>query len=180
MRFNSTDLPEGVEGLDVSLTKYLEGRKLTLGDNLTKQKTLWLKPNMNAPYGFSMWVGAAIRKIEAVPRQDYLSQVKGYHTKTYTCDFLPQQKGKNHLFTKHEFKIPTEDTRVNIRVNCNNDRYLLDYMRIKIVDKSSSITEASKHITCNSLNLENLALPPNDKGYTLIVEGNMPYNTTEG
>ena len=53
-------------------------------------------------------------------------------------------------------------------------------MRIKIVDKSSDITETSKIPCLNHLNLSNLKLKPNEKGYCLIIEGVMPYNTNEG
>jgi len=84
------------------------------------------------------------------------------------------------VFAKYDFTVPEEDTHINLRVTCNSDKYLLDYMRIRIVDKSASITHASKHITFNSLNLENLNLPKTEAGYALIIEGNMPYNTTEG
>ena len=94
---------------------------------------------MHAPLGFTLWVGSALRKISVVPQQDYLTAQKGFHSKQYTCDFLPLQKGKNHIFAKYDFKISSEDTRINLRLNCPSDKYLLDYMRMKVVDKSTDL-----------------------------------------
>jgi len=85
-----------------------------------------------------------------------------------------------NVFAKYDFKIHDNDIRLNIRVGCHTDKYLTNYMRLKIVDKSSSPNQASDHLTFNNMNLQNLSLPKNDLGYILIVEGNMPYNTQEG
>lgn len=85
-----------------------------------------------------------------------MTQVKGYITKNYTNDFLPLTAGKNHLFAKYDFKIPSEDTKINIKVSCNSDKYLIDYMRLKIVDKQSDINQSTKHKTFNILNLQNM------------------------
>jgi len=35
-------------------------------------------------------------------------------------------------------------------------------------------------LTFNNLSISNLNLPKNDHGYLLIIEGILPYNTTEG
>ena len=51
---------------------------------------------------------------------------------------------------------------------------------MKIVDKSGDITETSKIVCLNHLNLTDLKLKPNESGYCLIIEGVMPYNTNEG
>lgn len=53
-----------------------------------------------------------------------------------TSDYLPQQEGKYQLFGKYEFNISEEDTVLNIKVDTPSDKYLLDYMRLKIVDRS--------------------------------------------
>mmetsp|Transcript_4779 Transcript_4779/g.7209 ORF Transcript_4779/g.7209 Transcript_4779/m.7209 type:complete len:304 (+) Transcript_4779:1450-2361(+) len=95
------------------------------------------------------------------------------------------QQGKYQLMGKYEFSIPEEDTIVHIKVDCPSDRYLLDFMRVKIVDRSptphSKRTETNKVTLINHLNLSNLRLPPNDgAGYFLIIEGVMPYNTSDG
>lgn len=51
-------------------------------------------------------------------------------------------------------------------------------MRIKIVEKADQ--SAKSTMTFNNMCLENIKLPVIEEGYTLIVEGAMPYNTTEG
>jgi hypothetical protein len=57
-------------------------------------------------------------------------------SKQYTCDYVPLQKGKTHLFAKFDFKITKKDSRINLTVNCT-DKYLLDFIRLKIVDKAN-------------------------------------------
>jgi len=96
--------------------------------------------------------------------------------KNYTLDYLPQVEGRNHLFTRYEFSVP-QDLVFSLRMNCT-DKYLLDYLRLKIVDKSDYT--GTKAITFNSSQIDNCKLPSNEHGYLLIVEGAMPYNTTEG
>ena len=70
--------------------------------------------------------------------------------------------------------------RLNMRVACNSDKYLTNFMRIKIVDKNSSANQSTNHLAFNNMNIQNLSLPKNELGYIFIVEGIMPYNTTEG
>lgn len=84
------------------------------------------------------------------------------------------------MFAKYEFKVADSEMRLNLRVTCNSDRYLTNFMRIKIVDKSSSSNQATDHLTFNNMNLHNLSLNKNDLGYIIIIEGIMPYNTAEG
>jgi len=101
--------------------------------------------------------------------------------------------GKYQLFGKYEFQIAEkeneeeEDTLVHVKVDTPADKYLLDYMRIRIVDRSPSedssgnITETEKIFVLNQMSLTNLKLKPNGgAGYFLIIEGVMPYNTNEG
>lgn len=125
-------------------------------------------------------MGSNLRNIEIVSRQDYLTAQHHFHHKQYTADFLPQTASRMNVFAKYDFKISENETRLNIRVGCHSDKYLTNYMRLKIVDKSSSSNQASDHLTFNNMNLQNLCLPKNELGYVLIVEGNMPYNTLEG
>lgn len=66
-----------------------------------------------------------------------------------------------------------------------NDKYLLKYMRLKIVDKEITAkkynTQTEAQTMYNTMKLENLTFRPNGgKGYSLIIEGAPPYNTTEG
>ena len=76
---------------------------------------------------------------------------------------------------------------MHFKIDTPADRYLLNYMRAKIVDRSAAgqggkdLTEAHNVICLNQLNLGDIKLKPNGvNGYCLIVEGVMPYNTTEG
>ena len=65
------------------------------------------------------------------------------------------------------------------------DKYLLEYTRLKIVDRSpgngTGKTETSKTVVVNQMTLSNLRLKSiGGAGYYLLVEGVTPYNTTEG
>jgi hypothetical protein len=73
--------------------------------------------------------------------------------------------------------VTAEDTVFYLKNTCS-DKYLIDYMRLKIMDKSGK--DACKEITFNSGSLHNVSLPVNEDGYLLLIEGAMPYNTTEG
>jgi len=99
------------------------------------------------------------------------------------------------MLGKYEFKIPEpqegeDETTVHIKVDTPNDKYLLDYMRLKIIDRNpeaagqdcpSNETETEKIVTLNQLAVNNLRLKPNgDHGYFMNIEGVMPYNTSEG
>ena len=86
-------------------------------------------------------------------RNDYLINECGYHHKFYTSDFLPLTANRTHLFGKYEFKITEENTLVSIRVGCISDKYLLDYMRMKILDKSHSPKMFLQHQTYNVMDL---------------------------
>lgn len=122
-----------------------------------------------------------MRKIEIVSRQDYLSQQKQYFSKQYTADFIPQTANRMNVFAKYDFKVPDSETPININVGCQSDKYLLNFMRVKIVDKSAAQAWSSGSVlTFNNMNIQGLRLPKNDHGYILLVEGMMPYNTPEG
>jgi len=105
------------------------------------------------------------------------------------------QQGKYQMLGKYEFKIPElgegeEDTILHFKVDTPNDKYLLDYMRLKIIDRNplavkegapSNETETEKIHCLNQLAVNGLRLKPNnDYGYFMNLEGVMPYNTNEG
>jgi hypothetical protein len=51
------------------------------------------------------------------------------------------QAGKYQMLGKYEFKIPEkqgddDETILHIKVDTPNDKYLLDYMRVKIIDRN--------------------------------------------
>ena len=121
-----------------------------------------------------------MRKIEIVSQQEYLTSQLGFTSKQYTVDFLPLQKEKNHIFAKYELKVTNEDTKINMKVSCPSDKYLLDYIRIKIVDKMKLDREEKIPYQLHCTSIDNLVLPVNESGYLLLLEGAMPYNTTEG
>jgi hypothetical protein len=127
-----------------------------------------------------MFLGSNLRNIEVVSRQDYLNSQHSFFSKPYSCEFLPQTAGRMNVFAKYEFKVNEDNVRFNIRAMCSTDKYLTNYMRIKIIDKSMPISEYGAIRTFNNLNIQNLGLAKNEQGYIFIVEGNMPYNTTEG
>ena len=79
-----------------------------------------------------------IRNISIVSLQDYLTSQRKFQSKQYTIDFAPLKAGKSHIFAKYEFKITDRLSRINLRVKCPSDPYLIQYMRMKIIDKSKS------------------------------------------
>lgn len=52
-------------------------------------------------------------------------------------------------------------------------------MRMKIVDKSKSLFQHAGQSTQHLVQLDNLKFEPTDQGYLIVIEGVMPYNTTE-
>ena len=62
---------------------------LRLCDSQSDLNTIWLKPNMMTPQGYTLWVGSSMRKISIVSQQDYLVSQMNYVSKQYTCDFVP-------------------------------------------------------------------------------------------
>ena len=99
------------------------------------------------------------------------------------------------MLGKYEFKIPEkqegeDDTVLHIKVDTANDKYLLDYMRLKIIDRNPepecedgapNETETEKIVCINQLAMNNLKLKPNgEHGYFMNLEGVMPYNSNEG
>jgi len=56
------------------------------------------------------------------------------------------------VFAKYEFKVNDSEMRLNLKVVCS-DKYLTNYMRIKIVNKNSSLNQSDGHMTFNNMNL---------------------------
>lgn len=177
-RMQLVDCENESANVDFSLTRYFEAVNMCLTD--CTQPTVWFKPLINAPLGFCMFLGSNLRNIEVVSRQDYLNSQHGFTSKPYSCEFLPQTAGRMSVFAKYEFKVNEDNVRFNIRAGCSTDKYLSNYMRIKIIDKSMNIADHGAVRTFNNMNIQNLCLPKNEQGFIFIVEGNMPYNTTEG
>jgi hypothetical protein len=79
-----------------------------------------------------------------------------------TTEHLPLQANKHQILGKYEFNVTEDDTVVHIKVDAPADRYLLNYMRIKIVDRSPVVqgqekdnTETEKVVVLNHMNLSN-------------------------
>lgn len=102
------------------------------------------------------------------------------------------------MLGKYDFQIQDDgpETKINLKVDTPNDRYLLNNIRFKIIDKSppsskldskgrkiwqGANTESNNQLIINNNLISNLSLKPNGNyGYLIVVEGLMPYNTTEG
>jgi hypothetical protein len=75
---------------------------------------------------------------------------------------------------------------MHLKVDIPNDKYLLKYMRLRVIDKAHTSkkygtqTEGQRIYTV--MKIENLVLQPNGgKGYSIQIAGIPPYNTaTEG
>lgn len=115
-----------------------------------------------------MWIASQIRKIKIVSKVEYLQEQKGFSSKQVSSDYLPLQAGKYQMMGKYDFLIPDKDTILHIKVDTPADRYLLNFMRMKILDKSppaaspKNTTETSKPLIINQMSVHNLKLKPND------------------
>lgn len=156
------DLPEVGSQLDFKLTKFFESRVCKLIPDISSSNTIWLKPNFNAPFGFALWVASQVRNIQIVSQQEYLISQRKFQTKTYTCDFPPLKVTKNHTFAKYEFKVTSKQSRINLRIKCPADPYLIQFTRLKIIDKSKSTWQIEGHSTQHLLQLDNLKFDPTD------------------
>lgn len=83
------------ESLNCKLTKYMESRSFKFVPELSSTTTIWIKPLINAPFGFGLWVGSMIRNIQIVSMLDYLTSQRKFVTKSYNMDFLPLKAGKS-------------------------------------------------------------------------------------
>ena len=80
MRLQTIDLDESVvESIDASFLKYMEGQQFRLEGSLSAQKTIWMKPQVIAPQGFTIWAASNFRKVEVVSHTDFMIQNKGFH-----------------------------------------------------------------------------------------------------
>jgi hypothetical protein len=50
----------------------MESMQFRLTGNLATQKTLWLKPNVVAPQGYTLWAASNFRTITVVPKSEYM------------------------------------------------------------------------------------------------------------
>ena len=104
-----------------------------------EQNTIWFKPNIVAPQGFTIWAAGLVRKISIASKAEFLQSQRSYHLKQHTSDFLPLEKGKYQLFGKYDFNVQEgHELSMYLKADVPNDKYLLKYMRIKIVDKNES------------------------------------------
>lgn len=106
-----------------------------------------------------------------------MSETQSFVSKSYAQDFLPQAKGRFHQFGRYDFSVPEGSLRLNLKLDVSNDKYLLDYMRMHVVNKGSVLqTEDARTYYTKETGLQTYG--PGD--YSLLIEGTMPYNTTEG
>lgn len=92
------------------------------------------------------------------------------------------QAGKYQMLAKYEFTGPEAEaeTTVTLKVDMPADRFLMNYMRLKIVQKSAEdMTETGNVTIVNSMSLQDLKIVPKAE-YVITVEGVFPYNTADG
>jgi hypothetical protein len=128
-----------------------------------------------------MCIASNTREIEVVTRKQHMQEREQYFVKTYSQDYLPQQPNRFHQFGRYNFEITEEQgpVRVNIKLDTPADRFLLDYMRIKVVTKDKAGELMTNDI--ETFNQKETGVTTFETGsYTVLVEGAMPYATTEG
>jgi len=143
---------------------YFEGKLLNLPPH---QSSSFLAPTFNAPLGYSLWLASPSRKISILSQSEYMAQQEGFTQKTYSFEHLPLEKGKYTLLCRYNFIVQAEDTLV-FNVDMPNDRFLLNSMRI-VIDGDQVINQ-----------MRTQPLKFSEGKHTFLLEGAMPYNTTEG
>ena len=126
------------------------------GDNGAGKPVIWLKPNFVAPQGYHLWIAGLSRKVSIVTKAEYLNHVRGILTtgkasvpslvgsqaqttvKNYTSEIPILEKGKYHIFGKYDFQVNEADTVMHLKVDIPNDKYLLKYMRLRLIDKAQT------------------------------------------
>jgi len=58
--------------------------------------------------------------------------------KNYQSEIPTLEKGKYHLFAKYDFQIAEVDTTIHFRVDIPQDKYLLKYMRVRMIDRGDT------------------------------------------
>jgi hypothetical protein len=58
----------------------MESIQLRLTGDLANQKTIWLKPQVVAPQGYTLWAASSFRTITAVSKSEYM-QGNGFQSK---------------------------------------------------------------------------------------------------
>ena len=56
------------------------------------------------------------------------------------------------MLGKYDFKVTDEKLLLNIKLNCT-DKYLLNYMRVRIVDKGASKNQTENQLCFNNYNI---------------------------
>lgn len=85
------------------------------------------------------------------------------------------------MFARYDFSIPSDKGKVKLglKLAVNNDKFILDFMRMQIVNKSKAgalLAEDKRTFFTRDTGIQ--VMEPGN--YTLMVEGAMPYATTEG
>jgi hypothetical protein len=69
--------------LDILFKSYFEGKMVNIPESALSTKVIWLRPNIVAPMGFTLWAAGLIRKISILPKSEYLVHKKNYTLKSY-------------------------------------------------------------------------------------------------
>ena len=86
------------------------------------------------------------------------------------------------MLGKYDFHINDDDTKINLKVDTPNDRYLLNYIRLKIIDKSppppkfdnkgTKIWQGANTESNNQLIINNNLITTTDSGGVLSITSN--------
>merc|ERR1719469_1447774 len=57
----------------------MEGQQFRLNGALSAQKTIWMKPQLISPQGFTFWAASNFRQVSVVSHTEYMMQNKAFH-----------------------------------------------------------------------------------------------------
>eukprot|EP00826_Nyctotherus_ovalis_P044789 TRINITY_DN4874_c0_g2_i2.p1 TRINITY_DN4874_c0_g2~~TRINITY_DN4874_c0_g2_i2.p1 ORF type:complete len:864 (+),score=330.72 TRINITY_DN4874_c0_g2_i2:1536-4127(+) len=172
-----------VPSLNVKLTNYLSS-KLIMVKNINKE--LIFKPNIIAPFGYTLWVLGNFPSITSLPELEYLcTPEKGFVKKEVEIDFPPIREGRYYVAFRSNFVCTEEKTDLILKVDIA-DRYLLECMRFYIINRvkvepetekikaAELAKEDMKEISHNTL----FSLTPGS--YSILGDLIAPYNAEPG
>ena len=122
------DIPKEI---DVLFTYYFSGQMLEF-PNLSK---IILKPQFYAPLGYSLII-ASESKIDILSHTQYCIEEQNLYSKVYQVEQGNLEKEKYSLLFKFDFNPTESDTECQFILK-TEDKYLYQFLRMKIIDKSS-------------------------------------------
>ncbi|KAM3133078.1 hypothetical protein pb186bvf_014795 [Paramecium bursaria] len=147
--------------------------------------------NIYSPLNFTLWLSSS-NKIQTLSIAEYLIDLEGYQTKSFTVDYPACESGKYFVFFRFKIQINSnKDTGSFVyKVKSTNDNSLLRYLKLKIIEippvGNPLMLQTIEGVHKNLFESESIIngtqrfnLKSGVQHY-FILEGIPPYNVAEG